>query len=319
MAFTIRDFHDLIKLLEERPEWREELRRLILTDELLELPEIVRQLAEAQRGTEEELKKLTARVDGLAARVDELTDRLSELTARVDELTVRLNELAARVDELTDGLNKLAARVDELTARVNELAEAQRRTEEELRKLAARVDELAESQRKTEEELRRLAIRVDSLSADVETLKRDVAELKGDSLERRYRERAPSYFGRLLKGIRVLSFEDLAALADRGVEEGIISMEEREELLQADVVLRGIRWEDGMETYLVVEVSWGVGVGDVERAYRRAAVMRRLGVGEAAAAVAGRSIAPEAEELTHERGVIAVIDGGIINPPSREV
>ena len=52
MAFNIEDFQDLIRLLQERPEWRADLRRLVLTDELLALPELVRELAEAQRRTE---------------------------------------------------------------------------------------------------------------------------------------------------------------------------------------------------------------------------------------------------------------------------
>lgn len=36
MPFTIEDIQDLIRLLGERPEWRAELRRWVLTDELLE-------------------------------------------------------------------------------------------------------------------------------------------------------------------------------------------------------------------------------------------------------------------------------------------
>jgi len=35
----IRDFHDLVRLLETHPEWWADLRRLILTDELLTPPE----------------------------------------------------------------------------------------------------------------------------------------------------------------------------------------------------------------------------------------------------------------------------------------
>lgn len=32
---TIQDFGDLVRLLEEHPEWRAELRRLVLPEELL--------------------------------------------------------------------------------------------------------------------------------------------------------------------------------------------------------------------------------------------------------------------------------------------
>jgi hypothetical protein len=56
---TINDLHDLVRLLREHPEWQAELRRLILTDELLELPSLVRQLVEAQRRTEEQVAQLT--------------------------------------------------------------------------------------------------------------------------------------------------------------------------------------------------------------------------------------------------------------------
>jgi hypothetical protein len=47
MSFTVEDFRDLVRVLEERPEWHEELRRFVLTHELLFLPE---QIARLQRG-----------------------------------------------------------------------------------------------------------------------------------------------------------------------------------------------------------------------------------------------------------------------------
>ena len=39
MAFTVEDYRDLVQLLAERPDWRSELRQLLLSDELLTLPE----------------------------------------------------------------------------------------------------------------------------------------------------------------------------------------------------------------------------------------------------------------------------------------
>ena len=50
MPFTVEDFQDLVQLLDERPEWRSELRRLVLSDEYLALPE---QLAEFRRDMEQ--------------------------------------------------------------------------------------------------------------------------------------------------------------------------------------------------------------------------------------------------------------------------
>src|SRR5215475_712445 len=65
MPFTVEEFRDLVRILEERPEWRAELRRLVLTDELLTLPELVRDLVEAQRHTEERITALESRVAAL--------------------------------------------------------------------------------------------------------------------------------------------------------------------------------------------------------------------------------------------------------------
>lgn len=299
----MREFHDFVRILERRPDWREELRRLILTDELLKLPQVVRELVEAQRRTEEELKTLTARVDSLTQRVDSLavqmealTSRVDSLTRRVDSLTAQMEVLTARVDSLTQRVDFLAAQMEALTARVDSLTQRVDSLAAQMEALTARVDSLTEAQVKTEETLRRLGI--------------DVAELKGDSLERKYREKAPAYFGPLLRRAKSLSADELWDIVDRGIEEGVLTSEEAREVLDTDIVVRGRRWKDGKEEYLVVEVSWGVGVTDVERAVRRAELLRKLGL-EVRAVVAGRGITSEAKGLAAEKGVERVIDGRV--------
>lgn len=57
MPFTVEEFRDLVRLLEERPEWREELRRLVLTPELLALPE---QIAELHARSAQQFQELIA-------------------------------------------------------------------------------------------------------------------------------------------------------------------------------------------------------------------------------------------------------------------
>ncbi len=64
MAFTVNDLHDFLNLLREHPEWRAEVRKEVLGDELLALPEVVRELA--------------AKLDTVA---DELHDLVAELRA----------------------------------------------------------------------------------------------------------------------------------------------------------------------------------------------------------------------------------------------
>ncbi|MCL6648338.1 MAG: hypothetical protein K6U89_08400 [Chloroflexi bacterium] len=93
MAFSVQDFRDLLRILDEHPEWKAELRRAVLADEVLELPRIVRELAEAQRRTEERLEALTARVDALTARVEELTAAQRRTEQTVQRLVIDAADL----------------------------------------------------------------------------------------------------------------------------------------------------------------------------------------------------------------------------------
>ena len=220
MPFTVEEFRDLVRILEEKPEWRAELRRLVLTEELLSLPEQVAALrAETER---------------------------------------RFQEMAATVDKLAREVARLIG-----------------------------MGDLVKTQK-------RLII--------------DVADLKGERLERRYRERAPAYFGGLIRRARALTTEDLDELLEPAVDRGHLSEDEAKEVLYSDVVVRGRRREDDSEVYLVVEVSSGVGPGDVERAARRAEILSRSGVA-ALAVVAGERITADASRRAREMHVRQVTDG----------
>jgi cell division protein FtsB len=243
MPFTVADFSDLVQLLERQPEWRAELRRLLLTEELLSLPqtvqvlaEDVRALAEAQRRTEEQLATLTQRVDGLAEQ---------------------MATLARRVDSLTQDIQLMVKRVD--------------------------------------------------------SLGQDIGELKGIGLEFRYQRLAYAYFQRLLRRIYVLSPAELSTLLEDAIDEGKLSYSDMEEIIRADLVVRGQRREDGAQAYLVVELSWGVGPSDVERAAYRAKLLAQLGA-PVIPVVAGKAITSEAADLAQRLETWLVMDGRAISP-----
>jgi hypothetical protein len=208
MPFTADEFHDLIRLVESHPEWRAELRRLVLTDELLALPE-----------------------------------QVGVLTEQMTTLTVQVTALARSIQTLTD----------------------------------------------------------------------DVGEIKGRSLEADYRTKGPAYFGRLIRRPHVLTSDELVTLLEDTREHGVFSDAEIQELYAADLVVRGKRAIDGTEVYLVVEVSWGVGPYDVERAARRAALLARIGVA-VIPVVAGERLTAEAGLLAQQHQVWQLTAGHVIPP-----
>jgi predicted transcriptional regulator len=305
MAFTVKDMHDLTRLLTTHPEWLSEVRRIVLTQELLALPDLVRELAQAQTRTE-------ARLDTLAARVEELAQAQVRTEARLDAL-------AARVEELAQAQARTEARLDALAARVEELAQAQVRTEARLDALAARVDalaarveELTQAQFHLEKQLSELAaaqLRTEQAVADLarsqKEMERRLNEVIGDNIARRYREHAGAYFGKWLKSIRVVSPNDLREDLEQRLTEA-----EVDDLMLTDVLINGrLRHREGMpEIWLVIEASYTIDRNDVRRAEERAGLMRRAGY-RAMPVVAGKQILEGYEGAVEYSQVAAFLDG----------
>jgi hypothetical protein len=232
MPFTVEEFRDLMRILQEIPEWRAELRRWVLSDELLSLPE-----------------------------------RVASLRADTDR-------------------------------QFQELIEAQKQT-------ATQITLLTEAQRQTDKQVAELVQTVRALVVDV-------GFLKGEMLENRYRTKGYAYFGHMVRP-HVLSSDELISLFEDARERGILSEAEVDQISLANLVVRGKRKEDGTEVYLVVEVSWGVGPADVERAAQRASLLAKIGT-PTIPVVAGEWVTAEADQLARAKHVWKVTDGRAVSP-----
>jgi len=121
MAITVNDLHDLIRLLEEHPEWRAEMRRVLLTDELLQLPDLVRDLIEAQRRTEQQLAELV-----------EITRQHSQLMAQYSQQLAQHSQIIAELKEITRQNTEQLAQHSQIIA---ELREAQQQTQQTVQRV----------------------------------------------------------------------------------------------------------------------------------------------------------------------------------------
>lgn len=182
------------------------------------------------------------------------------------------------------------------------------------------MDALVVAQQRIEEEVRQLAQALRHLEGQVtlliqamQRLINDVGELKGKSQEADYRIKGPAYFSRVVRRPHVLTPDELIALVEDARDSGMLLGFEVQEIYQADVIVRGRRLEDGTAVYLLVEVSWGVGRHDVERAAQRAALLARLGT-PVIPVVAGKRITTAAARLAQRQQVWQLTNGRAVAP-----
>ena len=166
------------------------------------------------------------------------------------------------------------ARIDSVLER---LADAQARTEQSLQELTAVV--------------RGLVIRTD--------------RHEGDLLELRFQRRLPSYLGLYLRRAKVLQPADLLDEV-----EAKLDRPEVEDYLRADVLAQGL--VDDKPTYVIGEVSYTADADDVERAARRAALLRKADL-PAVGLVACESVHPQTIAYAREQGVRVGASGRFVD------
>jgi hypothetical protein len=240
------------------------------------------------RALQQGLTALTEEVRQLAEAQARTEERLAEFEQRTEERFAALAEFQRRTEE----------RLERLEAAVERLAAAQARTEERVGRLEAAVERVAEAQVRTEERLERL-------EAALERTNILVADLRGWQLELRYQERARAYFGPLLRRLRVLSLAELEEELEPHLPAAGF-----EDLLQADLLLSGQprHRPEVPPVWLVVEASAVVDRHDVERAQRRAIVLREAGF-RAIPTVAGEQLTAGAEEAIQAGHLLVLQDG----------
>jgi len=114
----------------------DELSKAVTRDEFNELKEVVRELAEAQRRTEQGVKELAEaqiRTEHQLGKLVEAQRQTEERVSRFEEAQIRTEEKLTRLEEAA---GQLAEAQRQTEHRVEQLAEAQKRTEEEVRSLA---------------------------------------------------------------------------------------------------------------------------------------------------------------------------------------
>ncbi len=291
MAFTVNDLNDLLRILREQPEWLAEVRRVVLTDELLKLPDLVRELVEAQRRTDERLAEFQQRIEQQMAEFQQrIEQQMAEFQQRIEQ---QMAEFQQRIEQqMAEFQQRIEQQMAEFQQRIErQIAEFQQRTDQ-------RFIELAEAQRRTDERLAEFQQRTEE----------QIGELKGTLLEMDYRAKVGAIFGSRLKKPKVVDAGDMwDVLRDR------LDEEEIRQIVALDLIVRGrlLPPQGEGELWLAVEVSYVVDQNDVMRTAARAALLRKAGL-PAIPVAAGKRLTQGASALATESRVVLVQDGSLV-------
>jgi uncharacterized protein Yka (UPF0111/DUF47 family) len=273
----------LRRLFQADPELQETLRRLILTDALLQLPEKVEPLLQLPEKIEP-LLQLPEKIEPLL----QLPDRVEALEAAVSELRAIVNRIEPVVNRIEPVVNRIEPIVNRIEPVVNRIEPIVNRIEPVVNRIEPIVNRIEPAVR----ELQRWQ-------------RGEVARRKGDDYERLIIQRAGRIFGMGQGGSprddasvrqQILMWLDTAGLLDE--EEDPAS-----DPLEADLI-----WWKG-ERVALAEISVKVDRHDVRRAKQRAETLRRAGLTVTPVVIGSQWAHRQTPKIAQREGVESVVKG----------
>ena len=192
-------------------------------------------------------------------------------------------------------------------------ASFERFVEEEFRPLRADVEVLKEDMKVVKGDVEVLKSDVEVLKSDVGILKKDVgvlkidvAKLRGESFERKVRENAPAFLGRVIRRLRPIDKFTLADILDDAIDSGLIDEDMKDFALKVDFAGKGRLKETGKEVHVALEATLTLYPEDVEKVFKRAMIISKAVGQETIPVVVYLNAKEEALSLAEEIGVLAV-------------
>ncbi len=322
---TINDINDLARILREQPEWVDTLRSLLLSQELLALPE---RFADFVKLTDANFRLVNQRLDNLEVDVAELKTDMAEVKADVAELKTDVAELKTDMAEVKADVAELKTDVAELKTDMAEVKADVAELKTDMAEVKADVAELKTDMAEVKADVAELKTDMAEVKADVAELKTDVAGLKTEvrqingrldngfgfnyelKTEKNIRSIAGQFLGlrsvRVLRGAQANQDTELADRTEEAAEQGVITWAENAELWRADLIFTGRNREGNGPEYVVAEVSITAGDTDVNRASRRAEILSRVLERPAQAVVIAANIDAGRNRLAGEKGVVLI-------------
>ena len=288
---TINTIHDLFQLLRDNPEWADELRRLVLTTELIDLPRKFEEFAE-------ETRTHSASSDAAFNEFvnETFQEFVEETRAHSASSDAAFNEFVNETfQEFVEETRAHSASSDAaFNEFVNEtfndfVEESRTRQDAAGRRFNDFVNETHAHNSATD--------------ATIKVIQDDIGELKGSNAMNTVLARPDLIVFALSEDLlieKILTAQDIGAMIRS--RQGVVPQDARMSFVQADLLIHA-KDSDGEDHYIAAEVSYTVGSSDVDRAIRNAKFLGELTDKEAHAIVVGSEINGTAAMIIEREGV----------------
>jgi archaellum component FlaC len=183
-----KHIQDFLHLLETSPEFRALVRSLLLSEELLQLPDLVRSLAATQerlaqqlesfqQAVERALAAVSAQQAETAAQIAALVDRMEQVEQQQAATTEQIRQLTASMERVEAQIEALTARMERVEAQIEALTERMERVEaqigaltERMERVEAQIEALTARMERVEAQIEALTARMERVEAQIEAL-----------------------------------------------------------------------------------------------------------------------------------------------------
>ena len=280
---AIHTSEDIIRALREDPDLLDQVRRAVMTDEVLALPNQFAEMLETQN-------RMLGDIADLRETQNRILDEQASLRQTQNEMLETQNRMLGDIADLRETQNRILDEQASLRQTQNAMLETQNRMLGDIADLRQTQNELLETQN---EILRRLG----NLETRFGRLDHDYGNFRGNYAENAARKRAPSIAMYLDESknlgidelsIAVLSGPDILALAGEYGSDRLVFIprETRRSFYEADLIIRANKM-DGSAFYIAVEASYTCDGRDTTRAMSHSRLITEFTGREAWPAIAG--------------------------------
>jgi len=190
-----KHIQDFLHLLETSPEFRALVRSLLLSEELLQLPDLVRSLAATQerlaqqlesfqQAVERALAAVSAQQAETAAQIAALVDRMEQVeqqqaatTEQIRQLTASMERVEAQIEALTARMERVEAQIEALTARMERVEAQIEALTARMERVEAQIEALTARMERVEAQIEALTARMERVEAQIEALTEQMQQM----------------------------------------------------------------------------------------------------------------------------------------------